>query len=305
MNLEINIELARDLVHIRTEYLKINNRVQDICDKYNTKNERGLIVDSGYHLILKTVGKLEDPKYSVEISKVLGDESYINLVRLRKKQEEYLLREKTIIEKMKNNSEKELNRIQIKKIIKDPILKLRREVLSCHKCTLRANMPTDKTPMCRGNIRGKIFILGEAPGNTEVDKGIPFCGEAGQLLDRALNRAGIPQNDIFITNSVQCHPTGNRNPTDLEVSLCMDFWKKMLIMMDPVIMIALGNIPLLALSGRTGITKIRGNIFHYHKYKVMPTFHPAYYLRGSREEILFKKQIGFQDFLKVRELVYG
>jgi DNA polymerase I-like protein with 3'-5' exonuclease and polymerase domains/uracil-DNA glycosylase len=72
----------------------------------------------------------------------------------------------------------------------------------------------------RGTGKNQIYIVGEALGAFETVAGEPFSGAAGSILSNALEKAGIVEEDCFITNILRCRPEGNRNPTSAEVKAC-------------------------------------------------------------------------------------
>ena len=58
-----------------------------------------------------------------------------------------------------------------------------------------------------GEVR--IAVIGEAPGSSEVAKGIPFSGPSGFWLDRWLGLAGLDRSRLFVGNVCQEQPPGN------------------------------------------------------------------------------------------------
>lgn len=70
-----------------------------------------------------------------------------------------------------------------------------------------------------GPVPAPGMIVGEAPGRTEIERGVPFCGRSGQLLDDALRSGGSSREELYITNVFKGDVgVGNRNPTDDEVA---------------------------------------------------------------------------------------
>ena len=61
-----------------------------------------------------------------------------------------------------------------------------------------------------GSSSAKLVIVGEAPGVHEVERGYPFAGPTGNLLDQALACTGITRNDCYLTNVVKVRPPNNR-----------------------------------------------------------------------------------------------
>lgn len=159
----------------------------------------------------------------------------------------------------------------------------------------------------RGNPRARLMIVGEAPGPQENRLGQPFVGKSGQLLDRILGAAGFdPEEDVFITNAVYRMPPGEggkafRKPTVEEIEGYKPYLLEMIRLLDPVIILLSGNVATQSLLGKTGITKLRGNWYHWEDRWLMPIFHPAYLLRNPTREPGGPKSLTWQDFREVRE----
>ena len=94
----------------------------------------------------------------------------------------------------------------------------RRMVKGCDGCSLRCEVKAP-VPMY-GRKQARYLFIGEAPGATEDDTGIPFIGGAGKLLRRAVAKNGIHQRDVAYTNVVHCRPPKNRTPRASEVEAC-------------------------------------------------------------------------------------
>ena len=156
-----------------------------------------------------------------------------------------------------------------------------------------------------GPIPARIMIVGEAPGAEEEIRGEPFVGASGHELTKMLHEAGIQRSECFITNVARIRPLGNdinqfiakakkdRTPEHLPLR---DKWvkkpihdgfallKQELAIVRPNVIIALGNVPMWALTGNWGITKWRGSMLYTDDFmgttiKVIPTIHPAAILR--------------------------
>ena len=140
--------------------------------------------------------------------------------------------------------------------------------------------------ICRGNPEAKLMLIGEAPGPQENIKGKPFVGRSGQLLDQILKAAEFdPENDVFISNSVFRMPPGEagknfRKPTNDEIAYYKPYVLEIIRLVDPQIMLLIGNVATQSILGKTGITKLRGQWNEWNGRQVMPIFHPAYLLRN-------------------------
>lgn len=142
-----------------------------------------------------------------------------------------------------------------------------------------------------GNPKAKLAICGEQPGFQEVRAGKPFVGPAGQGLDDCLKMAGILRSELYITNVIKdldaplaryinIAPNG-KSTISKEGYQYIEELGEELRALDLNCIVALGNIALLALTNRTGITKWRGSIIEstiVPGLKVIPTFHPSTFI---------------------------
>src|SRR5262249_31801481 len=78
---------------------------------------------------------------------------------------------------------------------------LKRAAASCHGCPLYK--PATQTVFGQGPSSAQLILIGEQPGDQEDRSGKPFVGPAGQLLDRALEQAGIDRKSVYVTNAVK------------------------------------------------------------------------------------------------------
>ena len=138
-----------------------------------------------------------------------------------------------------------------------------------------------------GQPNAKVMIVGEAPGRDEDIQGKPFVGRAGQLLDLMFSHIGLSrqspdaQSALYITNVLPWRPPQNRDPRPDEVAMMLPFLKRHVELVDPDILIAMGNHSCQALLGQRGITRLRGKWAEAMGRPVLPMFHPAYLLRTN------------------------
>ncbi|MFA7231355.1 MAG: uracil-DNA glycosylase, partial [Victivallaceae bacterium] len=130
-----------------------------------------------------------------------------------------------------------------------------------------------------GNPQAELMFIGEGPGFEEDQQGRPFVGAAGQLLDKMITAMQYSRESVYIANIVKCRPPNNRAPQPDEAVSCLPYLKRQIELIAPQAIVLLGAIPLLHLTGQTGITRLRGQWMEYNGIKVMPTYHPAYLLR--------------------------
>ena len=122
-----------------------------------------------------------------------------------------------------------------------------------------------------GNPRARIVLIGEAPGAEEDRKGLPFVGPSGRLLDRMLASIDLDRGKVLISNIIYWRPPGNRNPATSEVAMCMPFVERLLELVDPEILIALGGPSAGALLGeKAGIGKLARTLVHLSDAPAFP-----------------------------------
>jgi len=153
----------------------------------------------------------------------------------------------------------------------------RNEIVECEECEL--------TETCRmpvpyaGRNELNVFIIGEAPGREEDEKGKPFVGESGKALKKAAFKAGIDiWKDCHITNMVKCRPPGNRTPEKGELSACFSKWLgREFVESNPKHALLLGKtaaetlLPFTSI-GHGGKLKLKGIMWYF-------LYHPSYWLR--------------------------
>jgi len=101
------------------------------------------------------------------------------------------------------------------------LAELEEAVRSFDGCQLKRT--ATNTVFSSGNPKSEIMVIGEAPGEQEDIKGIPFCGASGKLLDRMFLSIGLDRNNIYISNTIFWRPPGNRQPNETETSICLPF----------------------------------------------------------------------------------
>jgi DNA polymerase len=154
-----------------------------------------------------------------------------------------------------------------------------RAVAACTRCALAA---TAKNPVPgHGNPNADFVCVGEAPGASEDEQGLPFVGQAGQLLTRILAAINLSRDDVFICNVLKHRPPGNRNPLPDEVAACSPYLVRQIELLRPKVILALGTFAAQTLlQTKESIGKLRGRIHRYHGVPLIVTYHPAALLRN-------------------------
>jgi DNA polymerase-1 len=140
-----------------------------------------------------------------------------------------------------------------------------------------------------GSLDAKVWIIGEAYGAEEEKQNRPFVGGSGSILNGLLSEVGIKREDTYIDNVIRKRPPNNdfgiyykdkgRHSPSEELLQAHQQLKQLISTHRPNVVIPLGNEPLFAITGRKGITDIRGSILSYDGVKVIPTIHPAMVMR--------------------------
>ena len=157
---------------------------------------------------------------------------------------------------------------------------LAKSLHNCQQCKL-AKLGRTQVVFGVGNPHASIMFVGEAPGFNEDQKGEPFVGAAGKLLNDLLTSANLSREQIYIANVIKCRPPNNRNPEPDEIATCEPFLFRQLESIEPKVVIALG-----AFAARTllktdaPISRLRGRVFDFRGAKLIPTFHPSFLLRS-------------------------
>ena len=125
-----------------------------------------------------------------------------------------------------------------------------------------------------------LVLLGEAPGAEEDATGRPFVGRSGQLLDQLLEEAGVQRADVGVVNVLKCRPPRNRKPSRVEIANCSGFLERQLLLLDPLVLVALGGTATEVVMGRGArLTQLRGTDHQVGGRSVFVTYHPSAAIR--------------------------
>ncbi len=180
--------------------------------------------------------------------------------------------------------------------------KIKKKCENCQKCSLAKSRTN--IVFSSGVPNHKLVLVGEAPGYWEDQKGEPFVGKAGQLLDKIFECVGLSrEKDVYICNTIKCRPPENRDPLPNEKAACREYLDAQLQILQPKIILICGRVALNSLIGDIGgITKVRGKWFDGpYNSKMMPIFHPSYLLRNDSREKGSPKWLMWQDIKEVKQ----
>lgn len=175
---------------------------------------------------------------------------------------------------------------------------LRQECLACRNCPLCETRTNVVFGM--GVPDAEVLFVGEGPGQSEDEQGLPFVGRSGKLLDQYLDAIDLSRHtNIFIGNIVKCRPPQNRDPLPEERAACMPWLQKQFGLIRPKIVVCLGRIAAQQLIRQDlSVTREHGQFFVKDGVWYMATLHPAALLRNPRQ-----KPDAFADFVALREKI--
>jgi DNA polymerase len=172
------------------------------------------------------------------------------------------------------------------------------EIRCCRLCALHETR-TKAVPGA-GPVDAEIFFLGEGPGAREDERGLPFVGASGRLLDELLESVGLSRRQVFITNVVKCRPPDNRDPHVGEVEVCKRYLDRQLKLIRPHVIVTLGRFAMGRFLPGERISEIHGQPRWVDGVITLPLYHPAAALyRGSLRSVVK------EDFQRIPELLEG
>jgi uracil-DNA glycosylase family protein len=188
-----------------------------------------------------------------------------------------------------------------------PIKTLRSEAKACQACPLWAN--ATQTVFGAGDPHARVMLVGEQPGDAEDKKGLPFVGPAGQLLDRALEAAGVDREHLYVTNAVKHFKwqlRGKRRlhktPAQREIDACHQWLAQEIAAVQPQVICCLGSTAAKAVIGKDFKVSIQRGQFVESPLAqhVFATLHPSALLRLRDEE---EKEQAFQHLVNDLSLI--
>ena len=154
----------------------------------------------------------------------------------------------------------------------------------------------------QGNPDAEILFVGEGPGYWEDQKGRPFVGNAGSLLNQLLQSVKLARESVFITNVIHYRPPANRDPLPEEIEAFHPYLDKIIEAINPKVIVTLGrfsmgkflqNVKISSVHGRAHIVNWNGK-----DLSVVPMYHPAAALRSQEVKLQL-----FEDFKKFAEII--
>lgn len=165
-----------------------------------------------------------------------------------------------------------------------------------------------------GPVPCDILFLGEAPGKTEVQTGKPFVGMAGKTFESYLNSIGLSRENIRITNTCFFRPIrkklskngketiSNRTPKVSEINLFRSLLDEEIKLVNPKVIVTLGNVPLKRLTPFNSIGSCHGQLYFNEDIKryIFPMYHPSSLTYNRNEDF---KNIYAEDWVKLQRIL--
>jgi DNA polymerase len=157
---------------------------------------------------------------------------------------------------------------------------LKQAVAGCTACEL-CNM-RKQAVLGVGDINADWLFVGEGPGAEEDERGEPFVGQSGKLLDNMLAAIDLKRGkSVYIANSVKCRPPDNRAPESGETAACWPFLARQIELIRPRLIVTLGKpAAQTLLQQEVTISRARGMVHDFAGIPLIVTYHPAYLLRN-------------------------
>lgn len=161
---------------------------------------------------------------------------------------------------------------------------LRAAVAGCDACMLCQERK--QAVLGVGDVNADWLFVGEGPGAEEDERGEPFVGQAGKLLDAMLAAIDLRRGeDVYIANAVKCRPPGNRTPEAEEAAACWPYLERQIELIRPKLIVALGKpAAQTLLQAEVKVGASRGRLFDYKGIPLIVTYHPAYLLRSLADK---------------------
>lgn len=184
--------------------------------------------------------------------------------------------------------------------------RLRNEARACRDCPLWEN--ATQTVFGEGSQSATVMLVGEQPGDKEDLAGKPFVGPAGQMLDRALEEAGVDRRKTYVTNAVKHFKFVQRGkarlhqkPNTPEIRACRQWYERELEAIQPKLVVALGATAAQSVFGKlTPVNKNRGRVIELADgVHVLVTVHPSFLLRLPDEDSRHREYARFVADLKI------
>ena len=186
-------------------------------------------------------------------------------------------------------------------------LQLSRQAAECTVCPRMAQQQAVLGTV-NGPLSAKVLFIAEAPGRFGSGRtGIPFHGDrSGDNFEALIAHIGLTRRDIFVTNAVLCNPLhegNNSRPTSAEIKNCSGYFKSILDLVRPKIVVTLGAVGLAAVNSLCGtrypLSETVARPIKLENFILLPLYHPSPRVTNWKRSLDQQKK----DFKKILKLL--
>ncbi len=163
---------------------------------------------------------------------------------------------------------------------------LHEQMATCQLCVVAGYLAkANSVAGTRGRIGDRVMLVGQAPGHLSVERGVPFSGPGGRILDGWLQRAGfVPgalHREVYISALTRCDPGkaprggGDRKPSPAELALCRPYLLRELELVRPDVILPAGGMAINAFLGPSKLEDVIGRAFERNGVTIIPLPHPS------------------------------
>lgn len=166
----------------------------------------------------------------------------------------------------------------------DTLEEVRAQIHTCRACA-EQGYPITPRPVQGSGLKARVLLVGQAPGITEAERGIPFCGPSGKRLFAWLERAGLDPEQIrtaiYFVAMTRCYPgksakgTGDRRPSREELTLCAPFLEREISLVDPEVVLLVGQMAIERFVAKMPLSAAVGHEFPRDGRVYIPLPHPS------------------------------
>lgn len=164
--------------------------------------------------------------------------------------------------------------------------RLHEEMWACQRCVAAGHLArADSVAGFRGRVGDRAMLVGQAPGHLSVERGRPFSGPGGRVLDGWLQRAGFApgalHREVYISALTRCDPgkaprgSGDRKPSPPELALCRPFLLRELEVVRPRAILLVGGMAIAAFLGPARLDDVIGTAVERNGVHLLSLPHPS------------------------------
>jgi uracil-DNA glycosylase len=161
------------------------------------------------------------------------------------------------------------------------LAQLHRAIAGCRMCP-----GVTPPPILWAREGQRALIIGQAPGITEPERGLPFAGAAGRKLITWLAPLGITDHESMLERFAfaavaKCYPgrlsggRGDRAPDRVERANCLPWTEALVRLIDPTVVVPVGRLAIDDWLGPAPLAEVVGRRFELDGRAIVPLPHPS------------------------------